>query len=68
MLVRAKIYAIGSGSEEWIDYPRVMSILQEAGFRGWLSVVFEGRDGTPPMQAMKLAQSYLRGLLREHGI
>ena len=31
-------------------------------------VVFEGRDGTPPAEAMKLAQGYLRGLLREYGI
>ena len=68
VLVRAKIYAIGSGSEEWIDYPRVMSILKKSGFRGWLSVVFEGRDGTPPMEAMKLARTYLRGLLREYEI
>ena len=68
VLVRAKIYAIGSGSEEWIDYPRVMSILKKSGFRGWLSVVFEGRDGTPPMEAMKLAHTCLRGLLREYEI
>ena len=68
VLVRAKIYAIGSGSEEWIDYPRVMSILKKSGFRGWLSVVFEGRDGTPPMEAMKLARTYLRRLLREYEI
>ena len=67
-MVRAKIYAIGSGSEEWIDYSRVMSILKESGFKGWLSVIFEGRDGTPPMDAMKAAHAYLRGLLREYEI
>jgi sugar phosphate isomerase/epimerase len=68
ILVRAKIYAVGSGIEEWIDYPRVMSILKKSGFSGWLSVVFEGRDGTPPMEAMKLARTYLRRLLREYEI
>ena len=68
VLVRAKIYAIGSGKEEWIDYPRVMSILKDAGFKGWLSVVFEGRDGTGDMEAMTNAHTYLRRLLREYEI
>jgi hypothetical protein len=66
--VRAKIYAIGSGSETWLDYPRIVGLLKEAGFRSWLSVVYEARDGTPPMLAMSLAHDYLRGLLRETGI
>ena len=68
VLVRVKIYAMGSGREEWIDYPRVMSILKKSEFKGWLSVVLEGRDGTPPLEAMKLARRYLPGLLREYEI
>jgi len=66
--VRAKIYRIASGEEEWIDYRRVMQILKRSRFQGWLSVVFEGRDDTPPMKAMELAAAHLRSLLREFDI
>ena len=40
--VRAKIYNIDRlGVEEWIDYPRVLAILQSVGFDGVISLVFE---------------------------
>lgn len=68
LTVRAKIYAIGTGEEAWLDYRRIMRILKGSGFKGWLSVVYEGRDGTPDMRAMTLAHAYLRGLLSEFEI
>ena len=42
--VRAKIYKIDAGHEEWIDYPRVVRLLQEVGFNGTLGMVFEIGD------------------------
>ena len=45
-LVRAKIYKIDNGWEEWLDYPRIFRILRRHGFNGNVSIVFEG--GAPP--------------------
>ena len=41
--VRAKIYKIDSGREEWIDYGRVMKILQEIEYNGAMCICFEGQ-------------------------
>jgi hypothetical protein len=71
-LVRTKIYAIGSGRETWLDYDRILGIIgnskyvSESGTDRWLSVVFEGRDGTSSMDAMTLAIAHLRELLEKH--
>ncbi|MDX2148879.1 MAG: sugar phosphate isomerase/epimerase family protein [Planctomycetota bacterium] len=47
VLVQAKTYF---GGGEWytldIDYSRVNTILRDAGFKGWVSLEFEGKD--PP--------------------
>ena len=40
--VRAKIYKIDSGREEWLDYGRILKILKAVGFNGNMSIVFEG--------------------------
>ena len=37
--VRAKIYWIETGEEQWIDYPRIFAILREAGYDGELRAV-----------------------------
>jgi hypothetical protein len=71
-LVRTKIYAIGSGRETWLDYDRILGTIgnskyvSESGPDRWLSVVFEGRDGTSSMEAMTLAIAHLRELLDKH--
>lgn len=39
--VRAKIYKIDSGTEEFLDYPRILRILRAADFDGTLGLVFE---------------------------
>jgi sugar phosphate isomerase/epimerase len=40
-LVRAKIYKIDSGREEFLDYERILGILQKEDFNGIISLVFE---------------------------
>jgi sugar phosphate isomerase/epimerase len=40
--VRAKFFAVESGKESWLDYSRIVRILDAAGFNGTLGIVFEG--------------------------
>ena len=40
--VRAKIYKVDSGREEWLDYDRIVQILTAANFNGPMSMTFEG--------------------------
>ncbi len=67
--VRAKIYKIDNGREEWLDYPRIFKILHAAGFNGNVSICFEG--GAPPRnrcdteECIKLASHHLREVIAE---
>ncbi len=62
--VRAKIYKIDSGREEWIDYERVMAILRDVNFNGNMSIVYEGRENRcSDLEGIGLAVAYLRELL-----
>ena len=66
-LVRAKIYKIDNGWEEWLDYPRIFKILRQHDFNGTVSIVFEG--GQPPRNrvgmedCIKLAAGHLRDVM-----
>ncbi|MDP6116564.1 MAG: TIM barrel protein [Planctomycetota bacterium] len=65
--VRAKIYKIHSGREEYIDYERIMAILRKVNFNGNMSIVFEDRENNcSDIEAIELAAKYLRGLLEDH--
>ena len=62
--VRAKIYKIDNGYEEWLDYPRFFKILHDVDFNGAVSIVFEG--GAPPRnrfdrnECIAMGATYLR--------
>ena len=59
--VRAKIYKIDSGREEWIDYERVMAILRAVDFNGTMSIVYEDQgNACGPREAIALAVAHLR--------
>ena len=59
--VRAKIYKIDSGREEWIDYGRVMEVLRGVDFNGTMSIVYEDQgNACGPREAIALAVSHLR--------
>ena len=59
--VRAKIYKIDSGREEWIDYGRVMEVLRGVGFNGTMSIVYEDQGNVcGPREAIALAVAHLR--------
>jgi hypothetical protein len=64
--VRAKIYKIDSGQEEWLDYERIIEILRKVNFNGNMSIVFEGQGNqVSDLEAIGLAVDYLRGLLAD---
>jgi hypothetical protein len=49
VLVRAKLYRLRSGKEEWLDYGRIFTVLHEARYNGFVSLVYEGwRDLDAP--------------------
>jgi len=63
--VRAKVYKVDSGREEWLDYKRIVQILKSANFNGCMSITFEGGDVNQcdDKTAFKLAAQHLRELL-----
>lgn len=66
--VRAKIYKIDSGREEWLDYGRILKILKTVGFNGNMSIVFEGGDRNryDTDECLRLATKHLRELLADY--
>lgn len=40
--VRCKFYRNESGTEAWLDYPRIFRMLHAAGYNGFCSIVYEG--------------------------
>ena len=67
--VRAKIYKIDSGREEWLDYRRIMDILESASFNGNMSIVFEDQGNRCAYsRSIALGAAYLRALLTERSM
>ncbi len=67
-LVRCKAYKIASGREEWIDYDRIFPMLKQAGFNGIMSIVYEGWEFMPDVDALPIAHSFFREMLRKYDI
>ena len=63
--VRAKFYKIDSGREEWLDYSRIIQILEDVNFNGAVSVVFEGKDlnACNDAEVIRLATAHLREVI-----
>ena len=48
--VSAKSYDFDeSGNENKIDYPRMLKIVKDAGYRGWIGIEYEGGNGDSEM-------------------
>mgnify|MGYP002847918154 FL=1 len=66
--LRAKIYKIDNGYEEWLDYPRIFRIMRDADYNGAVSICFEGGD--PPRNrcdrngCIAMGAAYLRECIR----
>jgi len=63
--VRAKIYKIDSGQEEWLDYERILQILQTVDFNGTIGLVFElgDRNTCGYEECVRLAVQHLREVI-----
>jgi sugar phosphate isomerase/epimerase len=63
VLVRAKLYRLKSGKEEWLDYDRIFPILRDARYNGFVSLVYEGWQDMDAMHAVPVGVKFLRGYL-----
>ena len=66
--VRAKIYKVDSGREEWLDYDRIVQILTAANFNGPMSMTFEGGkiNECDDKESFTRAARHLRELLAKY--
>ena len=62
-LVRAKLYRLKDGKEEWLDYERIFKILRDVKYNGFVSLVYEGWPHMDAMHAVPLGVRFLRGLM-----
>jgi len=67
--VRAKIYKIDSGREEFLDYGRILQILKAVGYNGALGLVLElgDRNTCSYEEAVRLAARHLRAVIAAAG-
>jgi sugar phosphate isomerase/epimerase len=61
--VRAKLYRISSGKEEWLDYERIFKILRGVKYKGFVSLVYEGWSDMDAMHAVAKGVKFLRGCM-----
>ncbi len=63
--VRAKVFKIDQGWEEWFDYERIAGILKSANYNGIVSIYYLGKNfsSCDDYEGITLAVKHLRGLL-----
>ena len=63
--VRAKIYKIDNGREEWLDYERILQVLHAVHFNGTIGLVFElgDRNRCNRDECIRLAAHHLREVI-----
>jgi sugar phosphate isomerase/epimerase len=62
--VRAKLYRLESGKEEWLDYERIFKILRGVKYKGFVSLVYEGWKDMDAMHAVPKGVKFLRDYLK----
>src|SRR5207237_5343347 len=65
--VRAKLYRIRSGKEEWLDYDRIFAILRKVKYNGFVCLVYEGWSDLDAGQAVPSGAKFLRSHLSAKG-
>jgi sugar phosphate isomerase/epimerase len=63
VLVRAKLYRIKSGKEEWLDYDRIFKTLRRVKYNGFVCLVYEGSQDMDALHAVPVGVKFLRGFL-----
>ncbi len=63
--VRAKVFKIDSGREEWFDYERIVRILRSVDYNGTVSIYYLGKDFSDcdDFEGIRLAVEHLRDVL-----
>lgn len=60
--VHAKLYDIAwDGSDRWLDYPKILTVLKQARYRGFLSLEYEGSQDA--FEVIPRAVAYFRHLI-----
>jgi sugar phosphate isomerase/epimerase len=67
VFVRAKLYRLKDGKEEWLDYERIFKILGDAKYNGFVCLVYEGWRHMDAMHAVPLGIKFLRGFMARQG-
>jgi sugar phosphate isomerase/epimerase len=63
VFVRAKLYRIKSGKEEWLDYDRIFQTLRGVKYNGFVCLVYEGWSDMDAPHAVPLGVKFLRPYL-----
>jgi sugar phosphate isomerase/epimerase len=63
VFVRAKLYRLKSGKEEWLDYDRIFKILHGVKYNGFVGLVYEGWSDMDALHAVPLGVKLLRPYL-----
>jgi sugar phosphate isomerase/epimerase len=63
VFVRAKLYRIRSGKEEWLDYDRIFKVLRGVKYKGFVCLVYEGWSDMDAMHAVPKGVQFLRRFL-----
>jgi sugar phosphate isomerase/epimerase len=63
VFVRAKLYRLSSGKEEWLDYERIFKILRSVKYNGIVSLVYEGWKDMDATHAVPKGVKFLRGFM-----
>lgn len=63
--VRAKVFKIDRGWEEWFDYERIVKILRSVDYNGTVSIYYLGKDFSDcdDFEGVRLAVKHLRDVL-----
>jgi sugar phosphate isomerase/epimerase len=64
VFVRAKLYRLRSGKEEWLDYDRIFQILRRVKYKGFICLVYEGWADLDSMHAVPKGVQLLRSYLK----
>jgi sugar phosphate isomerase/epimerase len=63
VFVRAKLYRIKTGKEEWLDYDRIFKTLGGVKYNGFVCLVYEGWSDMDAMHAVPQGVKFLRSFL-----
>jgi sugar phosphate isomerase/epimerase len=63
VFVRAKLYRLRNGKEEWLDYARIFKTLRRVKYNGFVSLAYEGWPDMDAMHAVPIGTKFLRDLM-----